>query len=211
MLALRALNVVASVEVVRRIAEAGEPPVTVRLVNWADEGARFGRSLFGSSAASATMDDQDEIRRRRDADGVLWPDAMAENGVDLDRVLEARKQLENTAAYLELHIEQGPVLEGMDLPLGVVLGTFGRRAQPDHLSRAGSPCRLDAHGQAPRRPRGGRQARTRDPRDRQAHGRRRRLHDGQLRDEARHRHVGGGDVHGASRPAPSRSRRCSPR
>ena len=49
-----ALNVVAGVEVLRRIAEAGTPPVTVRLVNWADEeGARFGRSLFGSSAAAA--------------------------------------------------------------------------------------------------------------------------------------------------------------
>ena len=44
------LNVVAGVEVLRRIAEEGTPPVTVRLVNWADEeGARFGRSLFGST------------------------------------------------------------------------------------------------------------------------------------------------------------------
>src|SRR3712207_9453576 len=38
---------------------------------------------------------------------------------------ESRGQLENAAAYLELHIEQGPVLERMDFPLGVVLGTFG--------------------------------------------------------------------------------------
>jgi hydantoinase/carbamoylase family amidase len=121
-----ALNVMAGVEVLRRIAEDGKPPVTVRLVNWADEeGARFARSLFGSSAAAGSMDDQDELRQRRDADGVSLPDALAAHGVDLDRALEARRQLENAAAYLELHIEQGPVLESMDLPLGVVLGTFG--------------------------------------------------------------------------------------
>ena len=98
----------------------------MRLVNWADEeGARFGRSLFGSSAAAGSMSDQDELRERRDADGIALPDALAEHGVDLDRALEARPQLENAAAYLELHIEQGPVLESLDLPLGVVLGTFG--------------------------------------------------------------------------------------
>src|SRR5207248_613602 len=69
-----ALNVVAGVEVVRRIAEEGEPPLTVRLVNWADEeGARFGRSLFGSSAAAGSMADQEELRARRDNDGVALP------------------------------------------------------------------------------------------------------------------------------------------
>jgi hydantoinase/carbamoylase family amidase len=121
-----ALNVVAGVEVLRRITGDGEPPVTVRLVNWADEeGARFGRSLFGSSAASGTMDDQEELRTRADADGSKLPDVLSERGVDLERALEARAQLANAAAYLELHIEQGPVLESLDLPLGVVLGTFG--------------------------------------------------------------------------------------
>jgi N-carbamoyl-L-amino-acid hydrolase len=120
------LNVVAGAEVLRRIAADGQPPLTVRLVNWADEeGARFGRSLFGSSAAAASMADQEELRQRRDANGVALPDALREHGVDLDRVLEARSQLANAAAYLELHIEQGPVLESLDIPLGVVLGTFG--------------------------------------------------------------------------------------
>jgi N-carbamoyl-L-amino-acid hydrolase len=120
------LNVMAGVEVLRRIAGNGAPPVTVRLVNWADEeGARFGRSLFGSSAAAGSMADQDELRGRKDADGVALPDALGEHGVQLDSALDARSQLEGAAAYLELHIEQGPVLEAMDLPLGVVLGTFG--------------------------------------------------------------------------------------
>ena len=120
------LNVLAGVEVLRRIAEEGEPSLTVRLVNWADEeGARFGRSLFGSSAACGSMRDQDELRQLRDRDGIALPDALAAHGVDLDRATEAQSRLENAAAYLELHIEQGPVLESLDLPLGVVLGTFG--------------------------------------------------------------------------------------
>ena len=121
-----ALNVVAGVEVMRRLAEEGRLPVTVRLVNWADEeGARFGRSLFGSSAAAGSIADQDELRSRVDANGIALPDALAEHGVDLDRALDAARELEGAAAYLELHIEQGPVLEAMELPLGVVLGTFG--------------------------------------------------------------------------------------
>jgi N-carbamoyl-L-amino-acid hydrolase len=121
-----ALNVMAGVEVLRRIAAEGEPPVTVRLVNWADEeGARFGRSLFGSSAAAGSMADQDELRARKDAAGIGLPAALGKHGVDLDRALDAARELEGAAAYLELHIEQGPVLEAMDLPLGVVLGTFG--------------------------------------------------------------------------------------
>src|SRR3954462_69547 len=79
------LNVLAAVEVLRRIAEGGTPPLTVRLVNWADEeGARFGRSLFGSSAAAGSMSDQDELRLLRDGDGVTLPEALTANGIDLD-------------------------------------------------------------------------------------------------------------------------------
>ena len=78
----------AGVEVLRRVAAEGRPPLTVRLVNWADEeGARFGRSLFGSSAAAGSMADQDELRQRRDADGIALPDALREHGVDLDSAL----------------------------------------------------------------------------------------------------------------------------
>jgi N-carbamoyl-L-amino-acid hydrolase len=147
-----ALNVVAGVEVLRRIAADGAPPCAVRLVNWADEeGARFGRSLFGSSAAAGSMADQDELRARRDAEGVPLPEAVGAYGVDLDRALEARRQLERAAAYLELHIEQGPVLESLELPLGVVLGTFGVerhqvtfRGQAAHAGSTPMDKRLDA-------------------------------------------------------------------
>ena len=120
------LNVLAALEVQRRIAEAGPPPVPVRLVNWADEeGARFGRSLFGSSAAAGSMHDQAELAKLKDRDGVSLPEAVGRYGVSLERALDARAQLAGAGAYLELHIEQGPVLESMELPLGVVLGTFG--------------------------------------------------------------------------------------
>ncbi len=119
-----ALNTIAALEVFRVLAPQ-QKPVTLRLVDWADEeGARFGRSLFGSGAAAGSLE-PDDVRNLRDKDGIALPDALAEYGVDLDRVNEANSQLENAGAYLELHIEQGPVLERMDLPLGVVLGTFG--------------------------------------------------------------------------------------
>jgi hydantoinase/carbamoylase family amidase len=153
-----ALNVVAGVEVLRRLAEDGKPLVTVRLVNWADEeGARFGRSLFGSSAAAGSMADQEELRLRQDAAGIRLPDALREHGVDLDSALDARSELEGAAAYLELHIEQGPVLEAMDLPLGVVLGTFGVerhqvtfRGQAAHAGSTPMDKRRDALGGAAR-------------------------------------------------------------
>ena len=119
------LNVMAGVEVLRRIAEQGTPPVTVRLVDWCDEeGARFGRSLFGSSAVSGALV-ADELRNLTDRDGIKLADATKKHGIDLDRATDARRELKNAAAYLELHIEQGPVLLSKDLPMGAVLGTFG--------------------------------------------------------------------------------------
>ena len=119
------LNVLAGVEVLRRISAGGTPPVTVRLVDWCDEeGARFGRSLFGSGAASGALV-PDEVRNLKDRDGVRLEDAVRPHGIDLDRALDARNELKNAAAYIELHIEQGPVLESMNLPMGAVLGTFG--------------------------------------------------------------------------------------
>ena len=121
------LNVLAGVEILRRIAVQydGRPPVTVRLVDWVDEeGARFGKSLFGSSACSGNLE-MDEARALRDKDGVRLVDALREHGIDFERVKESGHELANAAAYLELHIEQGPVLLDLDLPLGAVLGTFG--------------------------------------------------------------------------------------
>jgi len=121
------LNVLAGLEVLRRITAdfAGRPPLTVRLVDWADEeGARFGRSLLGSSAFAGTHSIEAD-RARTDRDGVKLEDALRRCGVEIDKFPDARTEQKNAAAYLELHIEQGPVLERMGLPLGVVLGTKG--------------------------------------------------------------------------------------
>ncbi len=121
------LNVLAGLEILRRLSAQydGKPPVTVRLVDWADEeGARFGKSLFGSSACSGNLD-MNEARGLRDKQGISLPEALKVVGVDFERVKDSGVELKTAAAYLELHIEQGPVLLDLDLPLGAVLGTFG--------------------------------------------------------------------------------------
>jgi N-carbamoyl-L-amino-acid hydrolase len=123
-----ALGVMAAVGILRAWSAAGEqPPRTLALVDWADEeGARFGRSLFGSSAFSGTLD-PGAARDLRDADGRALADVLAENGVDVDRAPEAgdsgaRSRL---GAYLELHIEQGPVLEAEGIQAAAVAGCAG--------------------------------------------------------------------------------------
>lgn len=121
------LGVMAALAVLKRIAEQydGRPPVTVRLVDWADEeGARFGRSLFGSSAFAGTHTIEAD-RGRTDSNSIRLEDALAQCGVVIDQIGDAQKERENAAAYLELHIEQGPVLERMNIPLAAVLGTKG--------------------------------------------------------------------------------------
>ncbi|WP_254063904.1 Zn-dependent hydrolase [Granulicella sp. S190] len=121
------LGVLAGLEVLRSAAEDfhGSPPVTIRLVDWADEeGARFGRSLFGSSAFAGSHTIEAD-RGRTDRDGVRLEDALRSCEIDVERIGDAGAERKNAAAYLELHIEQGPVLEARGLPLGVVLGTKG--------------------------------------------------------------------------------------
>jgi N-carbamoyl-L-amino-acid hydrolase len=122
------LGVLAGLEVLRRAREAGTPPITLHLVDWADEeGARFGRSLTGSAASAGTLDAHAELAGLVDRQGVRLPDALAENGVSLDGMTSAAAYFRalDARAYLELHIEQGPVLEAMKKDVGVVLGTMG--------------------------------------------------------------------------------------
>ena len=122
-----ALGVVAALEVFTALARehSGRPPFTLRIVDWADEeGARFGRSLFGSSAFAGTHSIAAD-RVRTDRDGITLEAALAANGIDINKIGETACERENIAAYLELHIEQGPVLERLGLPLAAVLGTKG--------------------------------------------------------------------------------------
>jgi hydantoinase/carbamoylase family amidase len=120
-----ALGEFTAVEALRSQAERGRPAVGLRLVDWADEeGARFGRSLFGSSACAGTLA-VDEVRDLRDRDGERLEDVVARYDVDLARAHEAGAELRGARAYLELHIEQGPVLESRGEPAATVLGTCG--------------------------------------------------------------------------------------
>ena len=146
------LGVIAGLEALRRYAKS-KPPVTLRVVDWADEeGARFGRSLLGSSAAGGTLK-LEEIAHLKDRQGTALPDALRENGVELDTMLRAHDELKKipAKAYLELHIEQGPVLESMQKASGAVIGTFGVErhlmvftGQAAHSGSTPIPMRKDA-------------------------------------------------------------------
>src|SRR5262245_488255 len=147
-----ALGVMAALEALRMHA-GSKPPVTIRLVDWADEeGARFGRSLLGSAAAAGSLR-IDDVRELTDRQGTRLVDALAENGVKLEGMLDASRELKkiDAGAYLELHIEQGPVLESMNKSTGVVLGTFGVErhmlrfiGQAAHSGSTPIPMRRDA-------------------------------------------------------------------
>jgi hydantoinase/carbamoylase family amidase len=120
-----ALGVFTAVEALRQHAGGARPAVGLRLVDWADEeGARFGRSLFGSSACAGTLE-IDQVRDLRDRDGERLEDVVARYDVELDRVHESGERLRGARAYIETHIEQGPVLESNGEPAATVLGTFG--------------------------------------------------------------------------------------
>ncbi|HEY7287988.1 MAG TPA: Zn-dependent hydrolase [Vicinamibacterales bacterium] len=146
------LGVLAALEALRMHA-GSRPPATLTLVDWADEeGARFGRSLLGSAAAAGELTPAD-VRDLVDRQGVRLADALAENGVDVERMIDAQRDLKaiDARAYLELHIEQGPVLESMNKPTGVVLGTFGVErhmlrfvGQAAHSGSTPIPMRRDA-------------------------------------------------------------------
>jgi len=120
-----ALGVLAGLEALRAVAAGGRPPRTLKLVDWADEeGSRFGHGMLGSSAAAGTLD-VEHARSLADGDGNALPDVLRAYGVELDRAPQARARLGGTVAYLELHIEQGPVLERLGIPLAAVVGTVG--------------------------------------------------------------------------------------
>jgi len=120
-----ALGVMAGVELIRALAAEGTPPVTVAVVDWADEeGARFGRSLFGSAAVVGSLDTA-AAAELSDKEGFRLPDVIGEHGISLDTIDGARTRLHNVKAYLEVHIEQGPILEARGLGICTVTGTKG--------------------------------------------------------------------------------------
>lgn len=121
-----ALGVMAALGVLRAWAGAGEgPPRDLVLVDWADEeGARFGRSLFGSSAFSGSLDPA-ELDGLRDAEGREIVAVLREHDVDLDAAGACARRREGLGHYLELHIEQGPVMEAEGMRVAAVTGCAG--------------------------------------------------------------------------------------
>ncbi len=145
-----ALGVMAAFECLRSIREQGlRTKLPIEVVAFTDEEGRFG-GFVGSFAVIGTMT-YEEVLRRRDLRGVPLADAMRQVGFDPARISAARRDPKDIKAYLELHIEQGPVLESMGVPIGVVQGivagsrtwiTFRGRA--DHAGTTPMAMRQDA-------------------------------------------------------------------
>lgn len=144
------LGVVAAVHVAALLKREGlEPRRPLWIAAFMDEeGTRFDTALFGSRAFAG--EDVVSLGERTDAAGVSLRDAMQAAGFDLDRVPEARR-IEDVQAYLELHIEQGPVLEADGLELGIVTSVLGLRGyrvrlhgQANHAGATPMPLRRDA-------------------------------------------------------------------
>ena len=151
------LGVLAGLELLRSLAAQGTPPVTVALVDWADEeGARFSRSLFGSAAVMGTVD-VDIMRGLSDKEGNKLIDVLPQHGVDIDNIDGAQTRVADAKAYVEVHIEQGPVLESMNLGICTVTGTKGIererlifKGQAAHAGTMPMPMRRDSFRAAAR-------------------------------------------------------------
>src|SRR3954454_4353786 len=99
-------------------------PFAIEVVGFADEeGVRFASTLLGSRAVAGTFDES--VLNTRDSDDVAMRDALVQFGLDPDHIGAAARARRELLAYLELHIEQGPVLEAQNLPVGVVTAIAG--------------------------------------------------------------------------------------
>ena len=119
-----ALGVLAGLEVLRVVAEQNIPLAhPLELVAFSDEEGRFG-GLLGSQAIAGARD-RDTLAQAADLNGEALSDALATVGLTIDDVLASRRDPEQILAFVELHIEQGPVLDAENVPLGVVSGITG--------------------------------------------------------------------------------------
>src|SRR5690242_11462724 len=99
-------------------------PFAIEIVGFADEeGVRFASTLLGSRAVAGTFDES--VLNARDANGLTMREAMTQFGLDPDQIGAAARTRGELHAYVELHIEQGPVLEQQNLPVGVVTAISG--------------------------------------------------------------------------------------
>lgn len=118
------LGVITGLECIRALQDHGiEPPCPVEIVATSEEEGRFG-GMLGAQALAGRVD-RDWFDNACDADGVKLTDAMRAQGLDPERVFEARRDPASLKAFLELHIEQGPLLEARGIPIGIVEGISG--------------------------------------------------------------------------------------
>ena len=150
------LGVVAAVHAVALLKQEGfQPQRPIWIVAFMDEeGTRFDAALFGSRAFIG--DDVSDLGERADATGTTVREAMREHGHELDRIAEANR-IDGVGAYLELHIEQGPVLEAEGVEIGVVTSIVGLRGyrvrlrgQANHAGTTPMRLRRDAFAGAAR-------------------------------------------------------------
>lgn len=150
-----ALGVLAGLEVARRITGTGGAKMPIEVIAFRDEEGRFG-AFTGSRAMCGTLP-LDRLGKMRAADGVLLSEEMQTAGFDPDKAGAAARDLSGIAACLELHIEQGRVLEEAGAPLGIVTAIAGQErlsirftGQPDHAGTTPMEMRCDAFAAAAR-------------------------------------------------------------
>ena len=119
------LGVITAIACVAELNRRGKRlPFAIEVVGFADEeGVRFASTLLGSRAIANTFDER--VLNTRDRDGITMREAFVQFGLDPDRIGAAARTRRELLAYLELHIEQGPVLEAQNLPVGVVSAIAG--------------------------------------------------------------------------------------
>jgi allantoate deiminase len=119
------LGIITAISCVADLHRRGKRlPFAIEIVGFADEeGVRFASTLLGSRAVAGTFDES--VLNVRDKDGISMREALVAFGLDPDHIGAAARAPRELLAYLELHIEQGPVLEAQDLPVGVVTAIAG--------------------------------------------------------------------------------------
>ncbi|HEY8864139.1 MAG TPA: allantoate amidohydrolase [Candidatus Dormibacteraeota bacterium] len=120
------LGVMVAIAAVQRLRDSGSRlPFAIEVVGFADEeGLRYGTTYIGSKALAGAFDVAD--LERTDAQGVTMAQAIRDTGGDPGRLAEDRWHSGNLLGYVEVHIEQGPMLEARDLPVGVVSAIAGQ-------------------------------------------------------------------------------------